>query len=182
LRINRSRADHLVGGQGMLFRSEVLLRALDGYAAAVAWQQRSFPTMHPACNFDLTMSNAIHQAGGGIYIHLPGMVRVSEVGQQTACGHGLVGQFGSARTWSPDWRRPDGKLRDPQAEHLWGYQTRWAILSAGRGPEVVAVRTPPGVNPLGERCTWNGRPLVLSPASLFESEVEAQAALAARSQ
>lgn len=133
-------------------------------------------------DFDCGFTHVAHHLGKRMYFHVPSLVQTTELSNRSELTEQIARSHTARRTWKPDWRRPDGRLRDVEAEHLWGYETRWAVLNDGGSGFVSPVRCTP--NPTEPQLVnWQGRSIVMSPERLFatpEAAEEARQSLRAR--
>lgn len=172
----RSRADMLPGGFGQIIPTELVEPIMSEHAAALASivHRRILPVRGPA--FDYALTHAAHRLGRRLYVHVPALVRASPVAEVSVILHGPTQPVFADRIWDRDWRRSDDCPRDVEAEHLFGYETRWTVLRDGANSRVVSVRCAP--NPLeAQVANYQGRPLVVRPDQLYATEREARAAL-----
>jgi hypothetical protein len=175
----RSKMDNLSCGQAQLVATELIPKLVAEYPAAKAQLYHRWGHDRERLDFDAAFTHAAHRLGRRLFVHVPSLVQTSALSASSVLSPDGKQRHSAKRTWRDDWRRPDGRVRDVEPEHLWGYETRWTVLNDGDRGEVAAVRSPP--NPQGPQLvSWENRSLMLRSEALFATRAEAEAARSKR--
>jgi len=168
-----TKADYLPCGQGQLIETDFIDPVMRKFGDAESSFLHHYGMMHGSF-FDCMFTHAASLLGRRLFVHVPAQVQTTELSTESALATGSSQSHSASKIWNPDWRRPEGRERDVEAEHLWGYETRWALLGDGGKGIVAQVRSAP--NPSGPQLVnFAGRNVLVSPANLFPTREQAQA-------
>lgn len=169
----RTRLDHSAFAQAQIVPTELCEPLANGSRRATEALRRS--RVATDLDFDCGFTHVAHHLGKRTYLHVPSLVQTTALSNQSELTGEITRSHSARRTWKPEWRRPEGRLRDIEAEHLWGYETRWGVLNDGRSGFVSPVRCTP--NPTEPQLVnWQGRSIVMSPERLFATREAAEEA------
>jgi hypothetical protein len=169
----RTHLDRLAFGQAQVVPAEQCgLFARTAFAATEALRRAGTAS---ESEFDCGLTRAAHDYGKRTYLHVPSLVQTTALSGESILDRNASRAHSASRTWKSDWRRDDRSARDVEAEHLWGYETRWAVLNDGGKGFVVPVRcTPNPTEP--EVVSCQGRSLIMTPERLLPTPEAAEEA------